>query len=110
MTSARAARVALKAKLFRGLSDPSRLAVLESLRQGPRCVSEVVAATGLSQPSASSHLACLRDCGLVAREPVGRYAYYRIARPEVEAILDASVALLSEVAGLVDECTNYSEG
>ncbi|MBI2544891.1 MAG: winged helix-turn-helix transcriptional regulator [Candidatus Rokubacteria bacterium] len=61
----------LQAKLFRGLADPSRLAVLEALRDGPRCVSEVVAATGLSQPNASAHLACLEDCGLVIRDRRG---------------------------------------
>jgi DNA-binding transcriptional regulator GbsR (MarR family) len=55
----------LKAKLFRGFADPSRLALLDALRQGERTVTELVAATGLSQPNASAHLACLRECGLV---------------------------------------------
>src|SRR3972149_4594321 len=49
----KSAALSTKAKLFRGLADPSRLAVLEALRDGPRCVSAVVAAPRLSQPKAA---------------------------------------------------------
>ena len=65
-------RTRLAAKLFRGFADPSRLAILQALRDGPRSVGQLVATTGLSQPNVSNHLACLRDCGLVASERVGR--------------------------------------
>ena len=56
--------VPCRAKLFRGLADSSRLAILESLRSGALSVSEIVAVTGLSQPNASNHLRCLSECGL----------------------------------------------
>lgn len=102
--------VTVKAKLFRGFGDPSRLRVLEALRDGPRCVSEVVATTGLSQPNASAHLACLRECGLVEREQRGRYAFYRFSSPRVEAILVEAEALLSSVAVLIEACRRYEEG
>jgi len=39
-------------------ADPSRLAVLEALRDGRRCVSDLVRLTGLTQPNVSAHLAC----------------------------------------------------
>lgn len=48
------------AKLFRGFSEPTRLQVLMELGDGERTVSELVSATGASQPSVSMHLACLR--------------------------------------------------
>ena len=51
----------LKAKLFRGFADPSRLAILEALRSTPLNVGEIVVATGLSQSNISNHLCCLRD-------------------------------------------------
>ena len=102
-------QLGLKAKLFRSLGDPSRLLVLECLKKGARCVSEIVAATGLSQPNASGHLACLRDCGLVEREPVGRYAYYRLAGPHVAQILAEAEGLLQAVGALVEECPRYTE-
>lgn len=99
----------IKAKLFRGLADQSRLAVLEALRDGPRCVSEVVAATGLSQPNASAHLACLEDCGLVTRERRGKFVYYGIADKRVVKVLEEAEAILSEVGAHVFRCTRYND-
>lgn len=97
----------LKAKLFRGLADPSRLAILETLRSGERTVSEVVEATGLSQPNASGHLACLRDCGLVTSRQEGRFIYYCLSDPRVEDALRAVEGILAGVAERVYACTRY---
>ena len=102
-----AADRSLKAKLFRGLADPSRLAVLEALRYDPRCVSEVVAATGLSQPNASAHLACLGECGLVSRERRGKFVYYGIADKRVVKILEEAEGILGEVGAHIYRCTRY---
>lgn len=98
----------LKAKLFRGLADPSRLAVLDALRDGPRCVSEVVAATGLSQPNASAHLACLGECGLVSRERRGKFVYYAIADKRVIEVLEEAERILQEVGTHIYQCTRYA--
>jgi DNA-binding transcriptional ArsR family regulator len=98
----------LRAKLFRGFADPSRLAILESLRQGPSTVSELVEATGLSQSNVSNHLSCLRDCGLVVNEPQGRYVYYELSDPRVSYLLQLAGELLADVAHGVYACTRYS--
>ena len=73
----------LRAKLFRGLADLSRLRVLETLRDGPLSAGEIVSRTRLSQPNASMHLACLAECGLVTRERQGKFVHYEIADPAV---------------------------
>ena len=99
--------LALKAKLFRGLADPSRLAILEALRAGERTVSDVVAATGLSQPNASNHLACLRECGLVTSRQDGRRVYYRLADERVEDALRAAEGILAGAAERIYACTRY---
>ena len=99
--------LSLKAKLFRGLSDPTRLAVLEALREGPCCVSDVVARTGFAQPTVSMHLSCLWDCGLVERERRGRHVYYSVAEPRVSALLEAGDGLLVRVGDQVFVCTRY---
>lgn len=99
--------VDLKAKLFRGLADPSRLSILEALRAAPQTVSEVVAATGLSQSNVSNHLACLRDCGLVAREQEGRYVRYELSDPRVATLLRLAEEVLADVAKGVYECTRF---
>ncbi|MHB1169393.1 MAG: ArsR/SmtB family transcription factor [Longimicrobiales bacterium] len=98
----------IKAKLFRGLSDPSRLAILEVLREGALSVGAIVEATGLSQSNTSNHLGCLHDCGLVAREQHGRFVIYRLRDDRVDALLADSDELLLDVARGVYECVRYS--
>jgi DNA-binding transcriptional ArsR family regulator len=106
--SSRAAGLTLKAKLFRGFADRSRLSILEALRDGPMSVGEIAAATELSQPNVSNHLSCLLDCGLVAREQQGRYVYYRLPDARVNTLLDLSDQVLADVAAGVYACTRYN--
>ena len=110
LMTASLASLELKAKLYRGLGDPSRLSILETLRRGPHTVSEIVAATGLSQPNASNHLACLRDCGLVRSEPSGRFVTYALSDDRVGGLLTLGEDVLAEVARGVYECTRVDRG
>ena len=98
----------LKAKLFRGFSDPSRLTILEALRNGPGTVSEIVSATGRSQPNVSNHLGCLRDCDLVTATQEGRYMRYQLSDERVRVFLSLADELLADVAKGVYECTRYT--
>lgn len=100
--------IEIQAKLFRGFSDPSRLSILDALREGAVTVSEIVEATGLSQPNVSNHLACLRDCGLVTSEQQGRFVYYELSDKRVEKLLMLADELLADVAKGVYECTRYN--
>lgn len=93
----------LQAKLFRGFSDPTRLAILTSLRNGPLTVTEVVALSGLSQPNTSNHPACLHDCGLVAREQEGSYVRYGLSDERAMELLNLADELLADAA---KACTN----
>ncbi len=97
----------LAAKLFRGLADPSRLGILLAIRRGPRNVSEIVAATGLSQPNASTHLSCLWCCGLVEKTTRGRFVYYRIRSRRTLRILHHAERLLRSVGAHVEACERY---
>ena len=101
--------VLLRAKLFRGLADPSRLFILEALRAGPLSVGEIVAITGLSQSHASNHLRCLSECGLVTGDPHGRFVYYRLSDSRSEELLLLADELLRDAASGVDACRNYDE-
>lgn len=99
--------VSLKAKLFRGFADPSRLAILDALCPGPLTVTGIVDATGLSQSNVSNHLGCLHDCGLVVYEPQGRYVRYQLSDPRVAELLRMADDLLADVARGIFECTRY---
>jgi len=102
--------VELQAKLFRGFSDPSRLSILDSLRDGPLAVKEIVQETGLTQSNVSNHLGCLRDCGLVVYEQRGRFSYYQLSDDRVEKLLVLADTLLADVARGVYKCTRYGAG
>jgi DNA-binding transcriptional ArsR family regulator len=97
-----------KARFFRGFSDPSRLKILEALRAGELTVGAIVEQTGLSQSNVSNHLACLRDCGLVAAEQRGKYVAYALSDPRVDELLTLAEILLADVARGVYACTRYS--
>lgn len=100
---------AVKAKLFRGFSDLSRLLLLEALCDGPRTVTALVERTGLTQSNVSNHLACLRDCGLVTATAQGRYALYQLSDQRVATLLSLAEELLAETAHGVDTCPRYEE-
>ncbi len=108
LVQAKPQSIELTAKLFRGFGDPSRLAILDALRQGPLTVSEIVGKTGLSQSNASNHLACLRDCGLVVAEQNWRYVTYHLSDDRVGDLLSLAESLLSDVARGIYECTRYN--
>jgi len=86
---------ALLAVLFRSLADSARLSCLLAVRERSRTVGDIVAATGLSQPNVSKHLACLRGCGLVQAERSGRFVTYCLRGTGVEEVLRAADALLA---------------
>jgi ArsR family transcriptional regulator, cadmium/lead-responsive transcriptional repressor len=97
----------LAAKLFRGLADPTRLAILLALQDGERRVTDLVAELGTSQANVSGHLACLKDCRLVTDRAQGRANYYQLARPELAALLRAAEELLAGTGDNVALCRNY---
>ncbi len=97
----------LKAKLFRGFSDRSRLSILEALRAGPMTVSALTEKTALSRTNVSNHLRCLSDCDLVVSETQGRYTLYQLSDPRVATLLGLADELLADVAQGVYECTRY---
>jgi ArsR family transcriptional regulator, cadmium/lead-responsive transcriptional repressor len=107
VTSSTRVDVGVAARLFHGLSDPTRLSILLALLDGERRVADLVAAVGSSQSNVSNHLACLRECGLVADRPAERrQVFYSITRPELRDVLVASERLLAETGHEVRLCAN----
>lgn len=78
-----AAQLAAVSRLFAVLSEPSRLALLQALHDGPLAVNELVEASGLRQANVSKQLAILYDAHLVKRERAGTSIRYEIADPLV---------------------------
>lgn len=78
-------------KGMRALADPTRQAVLEELRHGPRAVGDIAARLPVSRPAVSQHLRVLKEAGLVSDEQVGTRRLYRVnpdGLAEIRAYLD----------------------
>lgn len=88
MQTAAVSQIEGEASLFQGLADISRLLILHALADGPRNVSEIVEATGLTQSNVSNHLSCMLGCGLVERRREGRFVYYSHAAGDVTTLLE----------------------
>ena len=99
--------VELVAKVFRGFADPTRLGILVALADGELRVTDLQARLGGSQGNISGHLACLKDCGMVADRPEGRAVWYRIAGPAVVSVIRAGEQLLAGTGERVQLCPNY---
>jgi ArsR family transcriptional regulator, arsenate/arsenite/antimonite-responsive transcriptional repressor len=86
------------AELFRALSDPARVRIVNLLATagGEVCGCDLTEALGLAQPTVSHHLKRLHDAGLLERDQRGKWAYYSLD-------LDA-VRKLAAVADLQDAC------
>lgn len=95
------------AALFRSLGDPTRLAIVRRLAAGPARVVDLVESVGLAQSTVSKHLACLRDCGLVASDPVGRASLFRLSQPALVELLAGAETLLEATGQAVALCANY---
>ena len=99
------------AALFHSLSDPSRLAILQHLIFGEHRVRDLTEHLGLAQSTVSAHLACLRECGLVASRPQGRASVFSlVSAPELLAVLAAAERLLATTGQGVALCPNYGVG
>ncbi|MBU4201920.1 MAG: metalloregulator ArsR/SmtB family transcription factor [Candidatus Altiarchaeales archaeon] len=66
-------------KLLKALSDETRLRILDFLRNGEKCVCEIIPFTGKSQPTVSMHLRVLKEAGLLKERKEGNKVFYSVA-------------------------------
>jgi len=85
-----------KAKIFNALSDSVRIEIIEFLREGERCVCEIIPHIELIQPLVSRHLKILKNCGLVKDRKDGNRRLYSVTDPKIFAIVDAITPELAD--------------
>lgn len=71
--------IELIAARFRALGEVSRLRLIVAVGNGEKNVSQLVAATGLTQANVSRHLQTLTDAGILVRRKRGVYVFYAVA-------------------------------
>ncbi len=65
-------------KIFKALSDETRLKILKILENGEVCVCEIVSVLNMDQPRVSFHLSILKDAGLIKSRREGNRVFYSI--------------------------------
>jgi DNA-binding transcriptional ArsR family regulator len=78
----------LIASWFRTLAEPSRLKILRALESGEQNISQLVAATGLTQANVSRHVQSLADAGMVGRRREGLSVICFISDPTIRDLCD----------------------
>jgi len=88
-----------RARIIKAMAHPSRLAMLDALANGERCVCELQRLVGSDMSTVSKHLAVLKRAGLVEDRKQGLWVHYRLRVPCilefmhcVEAVLDEKTA------------------
>ena len=77
-----------QAQVFKVLTHPARIAILEILRNGEHCVCHMEAHLGLRQAYISQQLAVLREAGLIQDRRDGWNIYYRVVDTRIYELLD----------------------
>jgi DNA-binding transcriptional ArsR family regulator len=92
---------------WEALGDPSRLAIVTCLSEGPRAVGELAEVLPISRPAVSQHLRVLKDAGLVSDSAVGTRRVYRLNPAGLVALRDQLETFwnraLAGFEGVVDE-------
>ncbi len=78
-----------KSTVFHALADPIRLEILAFLRDGEKCVCEIVPHLNLIQPVVSRHLKILKDAGLVRCRKDGTKRMYSIVDGRIYGVVDS---------------------
>ena len=90
-----------QAQLFKILSHPSRVAILNILRDGEHCVCHIEAYLGYRQAYISQQLAILREAGLIQDRRDGWNIYYKVIQPQIFNLFDAAASINGEKDGTI---------
>jgi DNA-binding transcriptional ArsR family regulator len=90
--------IELIAERFAVLSEPTRIRLLDRLRDGEAAVLELTAVTRTTQQNVSKHLGILQRAGIVARRKQGTFSYYRIVDEVVLSLCEAVCSSLQQRA------------
>ncbi len=93
------ARTEALAHRLKAISDPTRLAILDALRGGPRTVGDIAAAFALAQPTVSNHVRILREAQLVTDVRDGSRRLLVVDHTELERLFSNLEDVLLEQVG-----------
>lgn len=88
--------VEFRAEILKALAQPTRLKIIDFLRDGERCVCEIFPAIGEEQSNTSRHLNMMLAAGVLSRRKDGLKIYYAIKHPEILTVMDIVTDVVKE--------------
>jgi len=82
------------ADVLKSLAQPTRMKIIDFLRDGERCVCEIFPAIDEEQSNTSRHLNQMQTHGILSRRKEGVKIYYAVKHPEVFEIIDLAAAIV----------------
>ncbi|MEM2990907.1 MAG: metalloregulator ArsR/SmtB family transcription factor [Halobacteria archaeon] len=98
-----------RANLFKAIADPVRLQILEFLRDGEKCVCEIIPFIGRSQSTTSKNLDMLYRAGILERREDGRRTLYKIKSQKVLELLKLADSLVVDLLSTYVKMVEYLE-
>lgn len=96
-----------KAEFFQALSNPTRIAIVELLRNGELSAGALIERLGVEQANASQHLTVLRTKHIVVNRKAGNQVFYSVRDPRILEVLDVMkryfYAQLAEGQAMLDD-------
>lgn len=86
--------LAEQAKIFKALGHPSRLLMVDTLRNGEKCVCDLQTLVGVDMSTISRHLSILREAGIVESDKRGTSIYYRLVMPCINTFIGCTSDLI----------------
>ncbi len=77
-----------KASIFQALGHPTRIAIIEALREGELAAGVIIERLGIEQANASQHLSILRAKHIVTSRKEGNQVFYAVRDPLLIEVLD----------------------
>jgi len=74
--------------IFKALADPTRLKILECVKNGEKCICAIIPRTGKSQPNVSQHLKVLKIAGLVDERREGTRILLKASTKKIFEVID----------------------
>ena len=93
-----------KAKVIKAMAHPSRLAMIDELAQGEKCVCELQKIVGADITTVSKHLSLMKRAGLVEDRREGLWVYYRLKVPCILRFFDCIDAVRENGSGPAAAC------
>ena len=88
--------IELRAEILKAVAQPTRLKIMDFLRDGERCVCEIFPAIGEEQSNTSRHLNMMLVAGVLSRRKDGLKIYYAIKHPEILQVMDIVTGVVKE--------------